>query len=130
MHFVWRRVRLEKSAGQRWLMRSIEKQQTREQAKAHLNRSFHAGVAIQFLLSTRSALRWRDEQPFTSTVDLLARYPYLRLSECRPANKKGGRIARPPFRWLGWLRLLEVNPCPNFHLTGGENRTGDSPKVR
>src|SRR6266446_1850713 len=44
--------------------------------------------------------------------------------------RKGGRIARPPLHRLGWLRLLEVNPCPNFHLTGGENRTGDSPKVR
>src|SRR5712672_574209 len=53
-------------------------------------------------------------------------------SECAlpGAQKKRGRIARPPFHWLGWLRLLEVNPCANFHLAPGVNRIGNPAKGR
>ena len=63
-----------------------------------------------------------------STVDLLARY--LKPSYLVPANKKRGPNCAAPFSLVKWLRLLEVNPRPNFHLTRGVNRTRDPPKVR
>ena len=108
-------------------MRPIKEPQTRKQAKAYLNRSFQAGVAIHFFgLSNKCVSLER-----LATNHFNSRFvgTTSKAFRPRPANKKGSRIARPPFHWLGWLSLLEVNPRPNLHLPCSVNRAGDSAEV-
>src|ERR1700730_9178864 len=44
-------------------------------------------------------------------------------------DKKKRPNCAAPFSLVGWLRLLEVNPCANFHLAPAVHRAGDPAKV-